>query len=68
MVLEYKSKIRKLRKIRPELSMSSDFIIGFPGETDHDFQNTMRLIEEINFDTGCEVVKRMRPMPLIVAT
>lgn len=61
MVLEYKSKIRKLRKIRPELSMSSDFIIGFPGETDHDFQNTMRLIEEINFDASFSFIYSKRP-------
>ena len=49
-VLEYKSKIRKLRKIRPDISLSSDFIIGFPGETDDDFEATMNLIAEIGFD------------------
>ena len=44
--LEYKSKIRKLLKIRPNLSLSSDFIIGFPGETDADFESTMNLIAD----------------------
>jgi tRNA-2-methylthio-N6-dimethylallyladenosine synthase len=48
--LEYKSTIRKLRKIRPNLSMSSDFIIGFPGETNVDFEATMNLINDIGFD------------------
>ncbi|MCG8395025.1 MAG: tRNA (N6-isopentenyl adenosine(37)-C2)-methylthiotransferase MiaB, partial [Pseudomonadales bacterium] len=50
MVLEYKSKLRKLKRIRPEISFSSDFIIGFPGETDRDFEDTMNLIAEIGFD------------------
>ena len=44
--LEYKATIRALRKIRPNISLSSDFIIGFPGETEADFAATMRLIEE----------------------
>lgn len=48
--LEYKAKIRKLRAIRPDISLSSDFIVGFPGETEADFQATMNLIEEIGFD------------------
>ena len=48
--LEYKSKIRKLREIRPDISISSDFIIGFPGETEQDFDNTMKLINDIAFD------------------
>ena len=60
-VLEYKSKIRRLRKIRPELSMSSDFIIGFPGETDADFQATMDLIEEIGFDQSFSFIYSARP-------
>ncbi|HBR97362.1 MAG TPA: tRNA (N6-isopentenyl adenosine(37)-C2)-methylthiotransferase MiaB, partial [Gammaproteobacteria bacterium] len=48
--LEYKSKIRRLRKARPDITISSDFIIGFPGETDYDFEQTMRLIETVGFD------------------
>jgi tRNA-2-methylthio-N6-dimethylallyladenosine synthase len=48
--LEYKSKIRRLKKVRPNLSMSSDFIIGFPGETKEDFADTMKLIEDIEYD------------------
>ena len=48
--LEYKSRIRKLRRIRPDISLSSDFIIGFPGETDEDFEATMNLIDEVGFD------------------
>ena len=51
-VLEYKSKLRKLRRIRPDISYSSDFIIGFPGETDADFEATMNLIGDIGFDTS----------------
>ena len=47
-VLEYKSKIRRLRAVRPDITMSSDFIVGFPNETDEDFEATMKLIEEIN--------------------
>ncbi|ROR98730.1 tRNA-i(6)A37 thiotransferase enzyme MiaB [Sinobacterium caligoides] len=61
MVLEYKSKIRRLRKIRPDLSMSSDFIIGFPGETDKDFQDTMDLIAEIGFDMSFSFIYSARP-------
>ena len=49
-VLEYKSKIRALRKVRPSISISSDFIIGFPGETEKDFEDTMNLVAEIGFD------------------
>ena len=49
--IEYKSKIRKLRKIRPNISMSSDFIIGFPGETDQDFQDTLNLAKELKIKT-----------------
>jgi len=48
--LEYKSKVRRLRRIRPNISISSDFIIGFPGETETDFAATMKLIEDIGFD------------------
>lgn len=60
-VLEYKSKIRKLRKVRPDISLSSDFIIGFPGETDADFQATMDLIESISFDHSFSFIYSKRP-------
>lgn len=60
-VLEYKSKIRKLMKVRPELTMSSDFIIGFPGETDSDFEATMNLIQEIGFDNSFSFIYSRRP-------
>ncbi len=61
MALEYKAKIRKLRKIRPTLSLSSDFIIGFPGETEQDFADTMKLIEEMNFDLSFSFIYSQRP-------
>ncbi|PJE78655.1 tRNA-2-methylthio-N(6)-dimethylallyladenosine synthase [invertebrate metagenome] len=60
-VLEYKSRVRRLRKIRPNLSMSSDFIVGFPGETDRDFEDTMNLIAEINFDASFSFIYSKRP-------
>jgi len=60
-VLEYKSKIRRLRGIRPDISLSSDFIIGFPGETEADFAATMKLIEEIGFDTSFSFIYSARP-------
>ena len=59
--LEYKATIRALRKIRPNISLSSDFIIGFPGETDDDFAATMKLIEEIGFDTSFSFIYSARP-------
>ena len=59
--LEYKSKIRRLRKIRPDISLSSDFIIGFPGESEADFAATMKLIEEIGFDTSFSFIYSARP-------
>jgi tRNA-2-methylthio-N6-dimethylallyladenosine synthase len=59
--LEYKAKIRALRKIRPNISMSSDFIIGFPGETDDDFAQTMKLIEDIGFDNSFSFIYSARP-------
>ncbi len=61
MVLEYKSKIRRLRKLRPDISISSDFIIGFPGETDKDFEDTMNLIQEIGFDHSFSFIYSARP-------
>ncbi|MEZ2697257.1 tRNA (N6-isopentenyl adenosine(37)-C2)-methylthiotransferase MiaB, partial [Hafnia alvei] len=60
-VLEYKSIIRKLRKARPDILISSDFIVGFPGETQGDFEQTMKLIAEINFDVSYSFVFSPRP-------
>jgi tRNA-2-methylthio-N6-dimethylallyladenosine synthase len=60
-VLEYKSRIRKLRNLRPGISLSSDFIIGFPGETEADFEATMKLIEEIGFDQSFSFIYSARP-------
>lgn len=60
-ILEYKSKIRRLRSIRPDISLSSDFIIGFPGETDADFAATMGLIEELGFDHSFSFIFSARP-------
>jgi tRNA-2-methylthio-N6-dimethylallyladenosine synthase len=59
--LEYKSKLRRLKKIRPNISFSSDFIIGFPGETDADFEATMKLIHDMDFDTSFSFVYSARP-------
>ena len=59
--IEYKSKIRALRKIRPNLSMSSDFIIGFPGETQADFADTMKLIDDIGYDLSFSFIYSARP-------
>jgi len=60
-VLEYKQKIRRLREIRPDISLSSDFIVGFPGETDRDFADTLKLIEELQFDQSFSFVYSPRP-------
>ncbi|MCH9843735.1 MAG: tRNA (N6-isopentenyl adenosine(37)-C2)-methylthiotransferase MiaB [Gammaproteobacteria bacterium] len=59
--IEYKSKIRKLRKIRPDISISSDFIVGFPGETESDFEKTMELIHEVGFDQSFSFIYSKRP-------
>ena len=59
--LEYKSTIRKLRAIRPDLSLSSDFIVGFPGETDADFDKMMGLIEDVGFDASFSFIFSPRP-------
>jgi tRNA-2-methylthio-N6-dimethylallyladenosine synthase len=59
--LEYKSKIRKLRQIRPDISLSSDFIVGFPGETEKDFEDTMKLIHEVGFDHSFSFIYSARP-------
>lgn len=61
MAVEYKEKIRKLRKVRPDVTISSDFIVGFPGETAEDFEQTMRLIEEIGFDLSYSFIYSARP-------
>ena len=60
-VLEYKSKLRKLRRIRPDISYSSDFIIGFPGETDADFEATMNLIGDNSYETSFSFNYSARP-------
>lgn len=60
-VLEYKSKIRKLRQVRPNISISSDFIIGFPGESEADFAATMNLIHDIGFDHSYSFIYSKRP-------
>jgi tRNA-2-methylthio-N6-dimethylallyladenosine synthase len=60
-VLEYKQKIRRLREARPGISLSSDFIVGFPGETERDFEDTMRLIEEVGFDQSFSFIYSRRP-------
>ncbi len=59
--LEYKAKIRKLRKIRTDISISSDFIVGFPGETDQDFEDTMNLIADVGFDQSFSFIYSKRP-------
>ena len=59
--IEYKSIIRQLRQHRPNISMSSDFIVGFPGETDKDFEKTMQLIEDIGFDQSFSFIFSARP-------
>ena len=60
-ILEYKSVVRKLRAARPDLSLSTDFIVGFPGETEADFEATMKLIDEIGFDASFSFVFSPRP-------
>lgn len=59
--LEFKSKIRKLRKIRPDIRLSTDIIVGFPGETDKDFEDTMNLVHEMGFDTSFTFIYSARP-------
>ena len=59
--LEYKSRIRRLRALRPDISLSSDFIVGFPGETDEDFAATMQLIEDVGFDHSFSFIYSARP-------
>jgi tRNA-2-methylthio-N6-dimethylallyladenosine synthase len=59
--MEYKSTVRKLRAIRPDMAMSSDFIVGFPGETEDDFGRMMKLIEDIHFDNSFSFIFSPRP-------
>ncbi|MBS7778920.1 tRNA (N6-isopentenyl adenosine(37)-C2)-methylthiotransferase MiaB [Acidovorax sp. CCYZU-2555] len=59
--MEYKSTVRKLRAIRPEMAMSSDFIVGFPGETEEDFQKMMKLIADVRFDNSFSFIFSPRP-------
>lgn len=60
-VLEYKAVVRKLRAARPDLSLTSDFIVGFPGETEEDFEKTMKLIDDVGFDGSFSFVYSARP-------
>jgi tRNA-2-methylthio-N6-dimethylallyladenosine synthase len=60
-ILEYKQKIRKLRQVRPDISLSSDFIVGFPGETDEDFDALMNLVADIGFDQSFSFIYSARP-------
>ena len=60
-VLEYKQKIRRLREKRPDISLSSDFIVGFPGETEKDFEETLKLIGELEFDQSFSFIFSARP-------
>ena len=59
--MEYKSTVRKLRAARPEISLSSDFIVGFPGETDEDFGKMMKLIDDVGFDNSFSFIYSVRP-------
>ncbi|EGW53935.1 (dimethylallyl)adenosine tRNA methylthiotransferase MiaB [endosymbiont of Tevnia jerichonana (vent Tica)] len=61
MAIEYKAKIRKLREVRPDITISSDFIVGFPGETEQDFNDTLKLIEAIGFDHSYSFIYSRRP-------
>jgi tRNA-2-methylthio-N6-dimethylallyladenosine synthase len=59
--LEFKQRIRKLRAVRPDICISSDFIVGFPGETDEDFEKTMKLVEDVGFDQSFSFIYSARP-------
>ncbi|MCG8086572.1 MAG: tRNA (N6-isopentenyl adenosine(37)-C2)-methylthiotransferase MiaB [Candidatus Thiodiazotropha taylori] len=61
MAVEYKAKIARLRKVRPDITVSSDFIVGFPGETEADFEQTLKLIEEVGFDHSYSFIYSRRP-------
>ncbi len=60
-VLEYKAKIRKLREVRPDISLSTDIIVGFPGEAEQDFEATLKLVEDIQFDQAFSFIYSRRP-------
>jgi tRNA-2-methylthio-N6-dimethylallyladenosine synthase len=60
-ILEYKSKMRRIRKLRPDISFSTDIIVGFPGETDKDFEQTLALVRDIHFDTSFSFIYSARP-------
>ncbi|NEZ03733.1 tRNA (N6-isopentenyl adenosine(37)-C2)-methylthiotransferase MiaB [Wenzhouxiangella sp. XN201] len=60
-ILEYKQKIRRLREVRPDITLSSDFIVGFPGETEHDFQQTLDLVKTLEFDQSFSFIYSARP-------
>jgi tRNA-2-methylthio-N6-dimethylallyladenosine synthase len=60
-VLEYKQKIRRLRQVRPDISLSTDLIVGFPGETERDFESTLHLVREIGFDQSFSFIYSPRP-------
>ena len=60
-ILEFKSKIRALRKVRPDIPISTDIIVGFPGETDNDFSQTLKLVKEVNFDQSFSFIYSRRP-------
>ncbi|HEU5399623.1 MAG TPA: TRAM domain-containing protein, partial [Gammaproteobacteria bacterium] len=59
--LEYKAKIRRLRELRPDISLSSDFIVGFPGETERDYGETLKLIDDVRFDQAFSFIYSRRP-------
>ena len=59
--LEFKQRIRKLRAVRPDICISSDFIVGFPGETGEDFEKTMKLVEDVGFDQSFSFIYSARP-------
>jgi tRNA-2-methylthio-N6-dimethylallyladenosine synthase len=59
--MEYKSTIRKLRAVRPQLSLSSDFIVGFPGETEEDFGKMMKLVDDVGYDASFSFIFSPRP-------
>ncbi len=61
LVVEYKAKIARLRELRPDISISSDFIVGFPGESEADFEQTLKLIEEVGFDHSYSFIYSRRP-------
>ncbi|RDH82151.1 MAG: tRNA (N6-isopentenyl adenosine(37)-C2)-methylthiotransferase MiaB [endosymbiont of Escarpia spicata] len=61
MAVEYKTRIRRLREVRPDITISSDFIVGFPGETEADFEETLKLIDEIGFDNSYSFIYSRRP-------